>query len=232
MQTIRTSLQTDNHTSTPSLHFYRLDALPDAQPTVSEYWRQHRANCSSLYGIADRTCGDTFQVNSTCYKVHKNERVNWFTAFSRCRSKNATLAVFDDNILQYFPSSVLTDEAWIGLLKSRWTWSGAGQCSSFAAIKTDNIVIRTYVVVRTYRTYLKSSWLRRRFWGQGVETIYKYIRPEMDMGLIFWTQPNPLQSTFLTTHLNSIQHFPNLTQPKQAEQIQFNIIGEFYVSNT
>jgi len=52
------------------------------------------------------------------------------------------------------------------------------------------------------------------------------------MGLIFWTQPNPLQSTFLTTRLNSIQHFPNLTQPKQAEQVQFNIVGEFYVSNT
>ena len=93
----------------------------------------------SLYYIADTTCGDTFQVNSTCYKVYKNERVNWFAAVNRCRSKNATLAVFDDNILQYFPSSVLTDEAWIGLLKSRWTWPGAGQCASFAATKTDNI---------------------------------------------------------------------------------------------
>jgi len=29
-----TSLQTDNHTSTSSLNFYRSDALPDAQPTV------------------------------------------------------------------------------------------------------------------------------------------------------------------------------------------------------
>jgi len=30
MQTICTSLQTDNHTNTSSLNFYRLDALPDA----------------------------------------------------------------------------------------------------------------------------------------------------------------------------------------------------------
>jgi len=30
MQTICTSLQTDNHTNTPSLNFYGLDALPDA----------------------------------------------------------------------------------------------------------------------------------------------------------------------------------------------------------
>jgi len=36
MQTICTSLQTDNHTNTSSLNFYRLDALPDAQPTVSK----------------------------------------------------------------------------------------------------------------------------------------------------------------------------------------------------
>jgi len=34
MQTVCTSLQTDNHTNTSSLHFYRPDALPDAQPTM------------------------------------------------------------------------------------------------------------------------------------------------------------------------------------------------------
>ena len=28
-------LAPDNHTNTPSLNFYRLEALPDAQPTVS-----------------------------------------------------------------------------------------------------------------------------------------------------------------------------------------------------
>ena len=36
MQTICTSLQTDNHTNTYHFNFYRPDALPDAQPTVSE----------------------------------------------------------------------------------------------------------------------------------------------------------------------------------------------------
>ena len=35
MQTICASLQTDNHTNTLSLNIYRLEALPDAQPTVS-----------------------------------------------------------------------------------------------------------------------------------------------------------------------------------------------------
>ena len=32
-----TSLQTDNHASTPPLSFYRLDALPANQPTASKH---------------------------------------------------------------------------------------------------------------------------------------------------------------------------------------------------
>jgi len=34
---ICTSLQTDNYTNTSSLNFYRPDAIPDAQTTVSKY---------------------------------------------------------------------------------------------------------------------------------------------------------------------------------------------------
>jgi len=34
-----TSLQTDNHASTPLSVFYRPDALPAAQPTASKHWR-------------------------------------------------------------------------------------------------------------------------------------------------------------------------------------------------
>ena len=38
-----TLLQTDNHASTPPLSFfYRPDALPVTQPTVSKHWRQNR----------------------------------------------------------------------------------------------------------------------------------------------------------------------------------------------
>ena len=36
-----TSLQTDNRANTPSLSFYRLDALPAAQPTASKHWSIH-----------------------------------------------------------------------------------------------------------------------------------------------------------------------------------------------
>jgi len=37
MQTVGTSLQTDNNTNISSINFYRLDALPDAHPTVSKH---------------------------------------------------------------------------------------------------------------------------------------------------------------------------------------------------
>jgi len=37
MQTICTSLQTDNDTSTSSVNFYRPDALPAAQQTMSKH---------------------------------------------------------------------------------------------------------------------------------------------------------------------------------------------------
>jgi len=39
-QTIGTSLQTDNHTNTSTLKFYRPDALPDAETMVLKHWRQ------------------------------------------------------------------------------------------------------------------------------------------------------------------------------------------------
>jgi len=35
--TVSTSLQRDNHIDTTSLNFYRLDALPDVQPTVLKH---------------------------------------------------------------------------------------------------------------------------------------------------------------------------------------------------
>jgi len=48
MQTICTSLQADNHTNTLSLNFYRLDALPDAQPTVSKHDKLLKRNSFAI----------------------------------------------------------------------------------------------------------------------------------------------------------------------------------------
>ena len=65
--------------------------------------------------------------NWTCYKIHRDP-VNWFTAVNRCLANNGSLAVFDDQILSYFASTLLKDvkALWIGLIKSWWTWPDAG----------------------------------------------------------------------------------------------------------
>jgi len=57
-----TSLQTNNHASTPPLSFYRPDALPATQPTASKHWRQlfvqsnyNYYNCFTALWISSRT---------------------------------------------------------------------------------------------------------------------------------------------------------------------------------
>ena len=55
------SLQTDNHASTPPLSFYRPDALPAAQPTVSK----HCILCYSLIAVLI-TRGSRLPHSSTC----------------------------------------------------------------------------------------------------------------------------------------------------------------------
>ena len=46
-----TSLQTDNHASTPPLSFYRPDALPAAQPTASKHWRYRNPNNIHIFQV-------------------------------------------------------------------------------------------------------------------------------------------------------------------------------------
>jgi len=69
-------------------------------------------------------CDDAFVIGSTCYKFHKDQ-VPWFTAVNRCLTNNATLAVFDDDVRRNIPTSLFSSiNAWIGLVKSWWTWPG------------------------------------------------------------------------------------------------------------
>ena len=63
MKTICTLLQTDNHTNTSSLNFYRPDALPGAQPTVSKHWRQknNKITCRQNQTQTSLTCFGYFR---------------------------------------------------------------------------------------------------------------------------------------------------------------------------
>jgi len=93
----------------------------------------------AIYGrVAVTSCDDGLVHKSTCYKIHR-ERVDWFTAVNRCLSYNASLAVFDDDMLTYFAASLLiqTGPLWIGLIRSWWTWPDAGYF----------FLLRSYVVI-------------------------------------------------------------------------------------
>ena len=66
------------------------------------------------------------------------------------------MAVFDDDIKLYFPSSLLTELAeriWIGLIKTWWTWPDAGlvylSLRRNNAVNGNNIVVVVVVVVVT-----------------------------------------------------------------------------------
>jgi len=79
--------------------------------------------------VTGASCDDAFVIGSTCYKIYRDQ-VPWFTAVNRCLSNNATLAVFDDHFRRNIPSSLLSSiNAWIGLVKSWWTWPGLRSCA-------------------------------------------------------------------------------------------------------
>ena len=112
---------------------------------------------------SDANCDDGIIYNSTCYKIHK-ERVDWFTAINRCLSKKGKLAVFDDDIKLYFPSSLLTELAeriWIGLIKTWWTWPDAGLV--YLSLRRNNAVNgNNSVVVVVVVTINKSTTVLTR----------------------------------------------------------------------
>ena len=81
MQTICTSLQTDNRINTSSLNFYRPAAVPDAQPTVSKHWRHTYVHCSSVkYILATTLAGKVMQSVVSirlCVCLHSSFWTNW-----------------------------------------------------------------------------------------------------------------------------------------------------------
>ena len=80
MQAICTSLQTDSHTNTPPVNFYRPYALPDAQPTVSQH-RRHK-----LYKLK--------KIQLSCMSV------DYYCIYTVSQKKNKPLA---HNFTKYWP---------------------------------------------------------------------------------------------------------------------------------
>ena len=71
-----TSLQTDNHASTPPLSFYRPDALPVIQTTASKHWRH--------------TLNNKYKICNSCLIRSLGHRVNIVT-LNASHLNNATL---------------------------------------------------------------------------------------------------------------------------------------------
>ena len=86
-----TSLQTDNHASTPPLVFYRLDALSAAQPTASKHGRQSRGHCNWQIGLI-------FIAKLQMYRVRR-PTINWLAinchqTASKCTKSNKSRTQF------------------------------------------------------------------------------------------------------------------------------------------
>jgi len=72
---VRTSLQTDNHASTPPLSFYRPDALAAAQPTVSKHITRVQNDSHS--------CVPVWNTVATCWNMFWQARSNDGSRMSR-----------------------------------------------------------------------------------------------------------------------------------------------------
>jgi len=64
MQIICHSLQTDNHTSTSPLSFYRPDALPATQSTASKHWNKH--NRKQIHGNVENWSPHRISLDFVC----------------------------------------------------------------------------------------------------------------------------------------------------------------------
>jgi len=95
-QIICISLQTYNHASTLSLIFYRPDALPDAQLTVSKHWRQqdvdlsvsqHQLQTSRMWTLLNKLLqGANLHQQSTLKTAHMCAHIT----VHKCRTQYST----------------------------------------------------------------------------------------------------------------------------------------------
>jgi len=112
MQIICTLLQTDNHASISPLSFYRLAALPSAQPTVSKHWKPndlkkhsifvlHQCHkwttffmlCSLLMRLRKLFCRSDSEITSLATRRHRN--AEYVThAFCKTDAHEHVMAIF------------------------------------------------------------------------------------------------------------------------------------------
>jgi len=69
-----TLLQTDYHTSTPPIIFYRPDALPSAQPIASKHWTI-RYNTRCYFNVRSKADMSQLNLPHGTHKAHKTKNI-------------------------------------------------------------------------------------------------------------------------------------------------------------
>ena len=140
---ICTSLQTNNHASTPPLKFfYRPDALPAAQPTVSKHWRQ-------IY---------TLHIIRTGRKKRAQRRddglgVRYFCNLSNIGDRGQVM-------LKITLSLTYTRQPRFDGLRKYWMWFGAGGSDEYSANRQRRNVARTICFLLFYFVLdVRTAWL-------------------------------------------------------------------------
>jgi len=86
MQTICTSLQTDNHTNTSSVNVYRPVALPDAQRTASKHRRLNNTDRGVIWLILDLAVYKAWYCTVVVPRCSRSE-MNGQSAVTVCRDQ-------------------------------------------------------------------------------------------------------------------------------------------------
>jgi len=112
--TICTSLQTDNHTNTSSLNFYRPDALPDAQPVVSKHWRHaahtHTHLTALFPGLPGWAGTRKIKTNLVLLKQEtvSGSGISWAICKSAHRSRQTTTPAPQHSVTQHWSYNIIT----------------------------------------------------------------------------------------------------------------------------
>jgi len=119
-----TSLQTDNHASTPPLSFYRPDALPAAQPTASKHCRQSSVNTMNWKSTASlRPTENAYPPDTHMYSQTDGQPENIMPAVpstTRAKTKKCMLIFYYFLVYEIDGTTLAASTTFCSLLTTRW----------------------------------------------------------------------------------------------------------------
>ena len=86
--------QTDNHTNTSSLNFYRPNALPDTKPTVSKHWSTFLLIFKKVHLDYIKDCDERIGMTDVGFRTVYERWCQWFIRLRRWSSCWESAAVW------------------------------------------------------------------------------------------------------------------------------------------